>query len=106
MTQIARTAGVALVLVGLAASAETPWYKNVQHASGTVVSVDPAPPKEAKSLVVKTSSGEVKFVVSEGAVVPGGLNSGDAVTVDYAVDKGGIHWANTVKKQKGAPIAH
>jgi hypothetical protein len=81
--------------------ADIPWYKNVQHASGVIVSVDPAPPKEAKSLIVKTADGDVKYVISEGALVPGGLKAGDAVTVDSAVDAGGIHWASTVKKGSG-----
>jgi hypothetical protein len=102
MDRIIRAAWVAFALASSTAWADTPWYKNVQHSSGTIVSVDPAPPKEAKSLVVKTASGEVKYVISEGATVPGGLVSGDSVTVDYAVDAGGIHWANTVKK-KSAP---
>jgi hypothetical protein len=42
------------------------------HATGTVVSIDPAPPEEAKSVVVKTDAGEVKYVIGEAAIVTPG----------------------------------
>jgi len=101
MKQLIWAAGVALAVSTSTASAQVPWYKNVQHASGTIVSLDPAPPQEPKSLVVKTTSSEQKFVLSEAADFPSNLKPGDAVTVEYAVDSGGIHWANTVKKGGG-----
>jgi len=83
------------------ASADTPWYKNVQHVSGTIVSVDPPAPAEAHSLLIKTADGELKFAISEAATVPAGLKAGDAVTLDYAVDTNGIRWTSKVTKDTG-----
>ena len=54
--------------------------------------------QEPHSLLVKTSTGNVEFVLSEAATFPDGLKAGDAVTIDYAVDTTGIHWAKTVSR--------
>jgi hypothetical protein len=83
-----------LLSIGIAC-ADTPGKE--LHATGTIVSVTPPPPDEAKKLVVKTDAGNVEYVISEAAVMAPGLKSGDQVTVEYT-DSSGIHWADTVKK--------
>ena len=101
MKRIIWVAYAALALALGTASADTPWYKNVQHVSGTIVSVDPPAPAEAHSLVVKTANGEVKFAISEAATVPNGLKASDVVTLEYAVDTNGIRWTSKVTKDTG-----
>lgn len=101
MRQIIWVAFAAFALCLGTASADTPWYKNVQHVSGAIVSVDPPAPAEAHSLVIKTTEGDVKFAISEAASVPAGLKAGDSVTLEYAVDINGIRWASKVAKDTG-----
>lgn len=102
MTQSIWVACAAFALSVGTAFADVPWYKNVQHVSGTIVSVSPPAPAEAHSLVVKTADGEVKFAISEAATVPGGLKAGDAITLEYAVDTNGIRWTSKVTKDAGS----
>lgn len=67
MKQSTSVVALAYALLAGTASADVPWYKSVQHTSGTIVSVDPPAAAEAHSLVGKTADAEVKFAIGEAA---------------------------------------